>query len=829
MRHYTRILILLVIFPINAFAQEEQWYDDKPISEIRFEGLKTVSENELLGLIRPYIGSTYTDSLSWEIQSKLYALDYFNIIIPDLRPGTSIPEGVALIFQVEEKPQVEDVLFLGNIKVRRGVLTDAVLVKPGDLLNPGSLTLDEQKIADHYLEKGFIDVKVAASYSVDEATNTANVLFSIVEGNQTKISDIQFLGNNEHVSDKTLRSLMKTKPQSLFNKGLYVEPKLQEDIKAIEQYYKDQGLIDVKILDVDKKIVIDEEEKLGKITITIAIQEGDVWTYNGMNFDGNSIYQDAELKELVLQQPGVIFNSSRFQTDIQRVENLYYENGYIFNTFAYEEIRNSGQHRISYDVTITERDRAYIENIIIRGNDKTRSYIIRRELPLEEGEVFSRTKILEGVANLFNLQYFNIVEPQPYQGNEDGLMDLVIDVEEGKTADIGFGLSFSGGPDFPISGQLHWSDKNFLGRGQILGVTASGSPNVQSLSLSFTEPRLLGLRWSGGTEFRWIRSVNRRINVDLDGNGLPDPYITWNEYDAVGRVVPSDHQMEYNSHSLSTAFNTGYTWVTRLGRFGASTGLRLSWELVKYDSTVHRPHSSDIRGNLNTWKYNDSISLRASWDTRDFQINPTKGFILSESVTFAGILPASRREHIKSITRFNFNQLLFSVPVNDEGGTFQSTLFFNTAFQALLDKPWTGITADRQRDGFFIGGMFIARGWEPSSGYRFLWDNTLQFIFPIVPNILAFDIFLDAVGSWVAKEGKYRSSNALLKMHINDWRFSLGGGLRFANPQFPIGIYLVKKFRWDIDGKIDWNPEPYLTEFRNWGMDLVIAFKLDIY
>jgi len=66
-------------------------------------------------------------------------------------------------------------------------------------------------------------------------------------------------------------------------------------------------------------------------------------------------------------------------------------------------------------------------------------------------------------------------------------------------------------------------------------------------------------------------------------------------------------------------------------------------------------------------------------------------------------------------------------------------------------------------------------------------------------------------------------------MHINDWRFSLGGGLRFANPQFPIGIYLVKKFRWDIDGNINWNPEPHLTEFRNLNMDLVIAFKLDIY
>jgi len=824
-----RILILLVILPINAFAQEEQWYEGKPISDIQFEGLGTVSENELLGLIRPYLGRTYTDSLSWEIQSKLYALDYFNIILPDLRPGISNPEGVALIFQVKEKPQVEDVLFTGNTKVRYGVLADEVLVKSGDLLNPGSLSLDEQKIVDYYLEKGFIDAEAVASYIVDELTNTASVLFAIVEGKQTKVSDIQFVGNDEHVSDKTLKSLMKTKPQSFFGKGLYVETKLQEDIKAIEQYYKDQGLINAKILNVDKEIVIDEEQNLAKLAITIVIQEGDVWTYGGMNFDGNSIYQVSELEELVLQQPGEVFNSSRFQMDIQRIEDLYYENGYIFNNFAYEEIRDSEQHIISYDVKITERDLAYIENIIIRGNDKTKSYIIRRELPLEEGEVFSKSKIIDGVTNLLNLQFFSAVEPQPYPGDEDGLMDLVIEVEEGKTSDIGLGLTFSGGPDFPISGQVSWSDKNFLGRGQIIGATATASPSVQSVSLGFTEPRILGLRWSGGAEFRWGHSVNRRINMDLDGNGFPDPYLTWNEYDAVGRIVPRDHQMQYDSHFLSTTFSTGYTWITRLGRFGASTGLRLAWEFVKYDPTVYRPHSKNIRENLETWKYDDSISLRVSWDTRDLQFNPTKGFILSESVTFAGILPASRRDYIKSITRFNFNQLLFKVPVNDEGGYFQSIFYFNTAFQALLSKPWINEIVDRQRDGFYIDGMFVARGWEPNSGYRYLWDNTLQLIFPIAPNILDFDIFLDAVGSWVAKDGRFKSSNALLKMNIHDWRFSLGGGFRFANPQFPIGIYLVKKFRWNIDGDIDWNPEPRLAEFKKWGMDLVIAFKLDIY
>ena len=833
MRHIKIVLLLALLIPISVYSQvnqeDDQWYVDKPIADIRFEGLSSVSKNELLGLIRPYLGKKYTDTLSWDIQSKLYALDYFDIIIPKILPGDSASDSVILVFQVQEKPLISDVLFSGNTKVRRGELSDTVLVKSGDLLNPGSLKIDEQAIVDYYLEKGFIDATAKAEYVVDEKTNQATVTFNIEEGNQTKISDIRFVGNDKHVSDNTLKNLMKTKAQSLFSKGLFVETKLQEDLKAIERYYGDHGFIDAKILDVKKEIVFDQDENLNKMVITIVIHEGEAWTYAGMTFKGNKIYSEKELEALVLQQPGKTFSSTKFQQDYQRVSDLYFENGYIFNTFTYEEQRVEERREISYVVEITERDRAHIENIIIRGNDKTKSYVIRREIPLEEGEVFSKEKIIEGTRNLYNLQFFDAIDPQPYPGSADGLMDLIIDVTEGKTSDIGFGLSFSGGPDFPISGQLSWNDRNFLGRGQVLGAEVNVSPDVQKVVLRFTEPRILGLRWSGGVDVSWSHDINRRIDQDWDGNGLPDPYNTWEEYDAAGRIVPEDYQMEYKSHYVSTGVNTGYSWVTRLGRLGLSTGLRFTWEYVDYDPSVYRPQSLDLRENLETWKYDDNISLRTSWDTRDLQFDPTKGIVLSENLTYAGLLPASRRDYIKSISRFNYNLLMFNVPVNDKGGAFKSTLYFNSAFSGLFDKPWTDTTADPQRDGFYIDGMFVARGWDPSSGYRYLWDNTLQFKFPIVPNILAFDIFLDGVGAWVATTGEFNSSNALLNMNINDWRFSLGAGFRFANPQFPIGIYLVKKFRWDLNGKINWNPEPETTELKKWGMDLVIAFNMNIY
>ena len=833
MQRIVTALLLISLLSAVAAAQDDQWYLNKPIADIRFEGLSSISENELLGLMRPYIAKPYTDVLSWEIQGKLYALDYFDIIIPDLIPVNENLEQVILVLHVEEKPEITDVLFTGNNKIRRGELLDTVLVKSGDLLNPGSLRIDEQAIVDFYLEKGFIEATAVSRYEVNDQTNKAVVYFDVVEGMQTKISEIRFVGNDIHVSDSTLRSLMQTKTQSLFNKGLFVETKLQEDIKAIEQYYGDQGFIDAEVEDIAKDIVFDKEENLNKMVITIVIKEGDSWTFGGLTFVGNSIYTKEDLDALVSQKSGETFSRTKFQMDYQRITDQYFENGYIFNTFTYEEKRDPEKRTVSYLVSITERDRAHIENIIIRGNDKTKSYVIRREIPLEEGEVFSKTKIYKGMMNLYNLQYFDAVEPNPYPGSENGLMNLVVDVSEGKTSDIGFGLSFSGGTDFPISGQISWNDRNFLGRGQTLGAEITASPDVQQVTLSFTEPRLFGKRWSGGIDFTWSRRDNATANQDKDGNGIPDPFTTWAEYDAADGDVPDDSLMEYTSNYLSSGINTGYSWITRYGRFGFSTGLRVTWQYVNYDADIYTPYNKTIRSNLDTWKYSDSISLSTSWDTRDLQYDPTKGFRLGETLTYTGILRNySSKNFIKSVTKGSYNLMLFDIPLKEEEKTFRCVMSVSSAFNALFNKPnWTQDDDYLETDGFYIDGMFVARGWPSAESdyYKYLWDNTLQFKFPLFPNILSFDVFLDAVGAWTANRG---DTHSLLDMHANDWMFSLGAGLRFANQQFPIGIYLVKRFQWTADGTFTWfpdDPDEEYYEFNKSGIDIVIAFDMDIY
>lgn len=813
--HALNILIFLLLSQ-TVFAQQndEEWYLGKTIVDVRFTGLDTVSSTELSGLVREYISSDFSDSLFYEIQSKLYALDYFELIIPSALKGDDAGNTVVLEFEVQERPVISGIQFEGNNRIRKGELLDAILLKKGDMVNQTSINLDETAILDLYLEKGFLDASVSGRDDKASDDNSSTIVYTIEEGTQTKINEIVFIGNDKYVSDSTLKRLISTKTQSLFNKGVFQENKLEEDKRAIEQYYHDRGYVNAEVYNVENDIVKDEEKNINFLKISIFIKEDEQYTYKGISFEGNKIYSVEELLAIVIQQEGKVFNESKFLADYQRISDLYYENGYIFNTINREENRDDQKREISYKITIVERERAHIENIIIQGNEKTKDEVIYREIPLEVGDVFNKTKILQGLNNLYNTQYFSVVEPQTFEGSAQGLMDLVINVEEGKTSDIVFALGISGGEGFPFSGQIKWSDRNFLGNGQTLGVETSFSPYTQEVALRFTEPRLFGFRWSGGGSLTYNHTKNEKINRDNNIDGKVDNFKGASDDD----IVHSDYQMSYESHTISAGLSTGYTWITPIGRLGVGTGIGAGIEYITYDDTVYRPYSASIRENLNTWKYNDQWWGKVFWDLRDIVFDPSSGFILSERLTYVGLLPASSSDYIKSVSRFDAYFTVFDVPVS-ESFNFKSVFKFHTAFSALAKKS-NQADVDVQKYGFSANGMFISRGWTPVYDGKFLWDNSVELRFPLIKNALSFDLFLDMVGLW-------ETDTELTNMSFDDFQFSIGGGLRLANPSFPFSVYLVKKFKSD-NGQINWQPDGVST-FKESGLDFVISFGIDIY
>jgi outer membrane protein insertion porin family len=571
-------------------------------------------------------------------------------------------------------------------------------------------------------------------------------------------------------------------------------------------YYGQRGYVDAEIEKVDRAVERDEKEGKNYLNITIYIKEGEQWTYGGMEFDGNQIFSSETLSQEVRQTPGSILNRTKLEADTQRVADLYFENGYIFNLIDRTETRDEKKKEIRYTIHIVERDRAHIENILVKGNDKTKDYVILRELPFEEGDIFNKKKVVQGLLNLYNLQYFTSVQPETPPGSAEGLMDLVINVEEGSTANINFGITFSGG-DYPISGLLRWQETNFLGRGMTVGANAELSTLRQFVSLNYEEPWLLGLRWLGGVSASFEHAIVPNVaqdilfpvyNGDEEDLAAPDPYENWDEWQAAidaGETIPEQYTMDYELWKLSLGINTGYRHLTPLGWLGVRSGLSTSWERISYDDTLYRPFDPVIRDGHEAWKNVNKLGITGYWDNRDYFLNPSKGWYAAQGVTFALGFPLGTRQYIRTDSTLEGFLTLVDVPVT-ENWDFKLVLGAHSALSLILPQFGQDEALAITNDLLYVDGWNIARGWDLERDKYALWDNRLELRMPISEQLLWWVFFFDAVAP-------YDAVADLKGMNIDDFLFSFGGGLRFSIPQFPIRLYLAKRFK-TVDGAVQW-------------------------
>ena len=832
-------LWVLWITPILG-AQEEGWYIGKPIREFVFTGLTSVSVDELRPIIRPYVGQKFSYDLFWEIQEKLYAVDYFESIEVNAKPGAEEDadeaekkwESVVLEFVVVERPTISKIEIIGNRRIGQSEILDHALLKKGDMVSTIEVKSDEKAIEDLYLEKGFDGAQITGRIERDEKSNSAHIIFEIIEGKQTTIESILFSGNI-FASDSTLQRIMQTKIQSFFSPGIFQENTLAEDLKSIQEYYGENGYLDVRVVKVDREIEKKEDVDRNFLILTLFIEEGDQYTYGGMQFVGNQVFSTEKLDTLVRQTPGRTLNTKKLTSDFQRIVDLYSENGYIFNQIDLGEQRDEENLNIVYTVKIVERDRAHIESIIFEGNEKTQNFVLERQLPFEVGDIFNRTKIIQGYQNLYNLQYFSTINLNFAQGSALGLMDVIISFEETNTADIRFGVMFSG-DEFPVSGLINWSEKNFLGLGQTFGVSLEASPVKQTVSFNFLEPWILGIPWSGGISFSFDHSLVQNILQDIlppifqddsIGNAVPDPYDghyvfssetefdnqTYSAGDAVPRIpkenevtqynlltdynfdrasgetIASQYMMRYDSYDISAGMNTGYRHQTFVGWFGIYSGFTSKFRFLNYDSTQYRPFEENIRDNQGKWSIINKLNFNVYWDNRDILLNPQNGFYLGQGIVFTGGILGGQRHYIRSDSKAEGFLRLFSIPLFDN---WDLKLIFaaHSAISFILPQFGESAAVTDNTDLLYIDGMSVARGWNPINYGRVLWDNRSELRMPIAEQLLWWVLFFDGASLWT-------EISELGTMSIDEFFFSVGTGIRFTIPQFPIRLYISQGFQ----------------------------------
>jgi len=513
----TIVLVLVVTF--SGFAQQsgdqqsDDWYQGKPIRSIVFEGLVHVKLSELEGITESYIGKAFSDDVYWDVLGRLYALEYFETITPTAIRADTAGSAVTIRFTVVERPTVSRINFVGNSGLRRNELLDTVSIKVNDVATQVKLRLDEQALITKYQEKGYPDIKVRSE--IQPAGNSAVVVvFTVTEGEKIAIEAFNFEGNSVF-SSRTLQKQLSLKTKGIVADGAFQESKLIADKQTLVKYYHDRGYIDADVIDDVREIRKDDKGN-NLMTITFKIYEGRAYTFGGVTFDGNSIFPTSQLAALINSKVGTTVSESKIQADLMRVSDLYYENGYIFNHIEPVPVQDKEAGTISYNIVIVERGRAHIENILVKGNKKTKDSVILREIPLEPGDVFSKTKVMDGLRNLYNLQYFSAVNPETPPGSTDALMDLVINVEEQPTTDVQFGFTFSGSSDpntFPVSLMAKWNDRNFRGTGNQVGAEVNASPDTQTLTTTYTQRWMFGLPFSGSFDFT-VQHLSRKAAMN---------------------------------------------------------------------------------------------------------------------------------------------------------------------------------------------------------------------------------------------------------------------------------------------------------------------------
>ena len=259
------------LFSSNLTAQEaesEDWYLQKQITQINFEGLSSIKKSELSGLTSSYIGKT-VESCIYELMDRLYALEVFEDISPMATHDKS--DGAVITFVVKEKPVVVSINFKGNRQVRNAPLREAIRTKVNEIFVETKAIADERAIRNVYLEKGFTDVRV--SYKTERTEEGVVITYNIKEGRTSVITSIDFSGNTVFKT-KTLKKQLKLKEVSLVNKGAFQESVLENDRQAILKYYTDHGYIDAQIIDVTREVVPNEEKARDEMHIVFYMQEG---------------------------------------------------------------------------------------------------------------------------------------------------------------------------------------------------------------------------------------------------------------------------------------------------------------------------------------------------------------------------------------------------------------------------------------------------------------------------------------------------------------------------------------------------------------------------
>jgi outer membrane protein insertion porin family len=399
---------------------------------------------------------------------------------------------------------------------------------------------------------------VEVDSAIFESMGSQPLVFRIAEGKKVRVRRVVFRGAEKLRPDE-LRKQMSTKTDNWYRSGTFKSQEFELDLEKIAQKYRDEGYLDARVVSHDLTFLEDEPNHL---EILIEVEEGERYSAGSVSFRGNDVFDAERLEPLVVLREGEVFREKQLVESRNNLQTLYWDGGYIYSVISPQ--RNVRPDRtVDVEFQIREGEQARVRQVRIEGNDKTREAVIRRELRVLPGDLFSNTELRNSQADLFRLGFFNNVIPDFEQTPTPDEIDLVFEVEEKQTGQFTMGVGFS--QQTRASGFFNIGENNLFGRGQSLQFAWQFGSRRSYLNLSFTEPWFLGTPTLVGVDLydRFSNAIQDFYDTRVRGFGV-----------RVGRPIPG---ARYTRASLRYAYNQ--TTLRNFDPFYVETLDRLEREL----------------------------------------------------------------------------------------------------------------------------------------------------------------------------------------------------------------------------------------------------------
>lgn len=681
-----------------AFAQS---LEGLTVTSVEVIGNERVASIAVLDQMKTKPGAPLSRGTLAEDIERIYATGYFE----DVRVEAEETEGgLALKVYVRERPAIESLEIRGNRAIAERTIRAKMHSVEGEIYSPAVLAEDVEAVRAMYEERGYFMAAVRTEVTELPEARAVRVKLLIDEGPFAKVKRLWILGN-EHLTDKQIRKVMKTRTSWLWRK-VFRKEEFEADLERIVELYRDNGYLDARVV----RHAVELAPNKKHLYVTIEIEEGRQYRVGSITLEGNTILSDEALARELYMRSGEPYSPAGQERNLDALYNAYARLGRIRTAVACDPLVDPQAGTVSLVYRITEGDEYRLGRIDISGNTTTRDKVIRREFGLEPGDVFDLERVRRGVERLNYLQYFEWVRTSIE--TRDHQADLGVEVEETKTGQFLFGVGYSSLEKvvgfFQIE-QRNFDWRNwprFVGGGQDLSLLVAVGGKSSDFEISFTEP--------------WFRDTPNSLGFDLY-------HRTWDysKYDEkrVGGRIRFRHPMS------------------------EFTKLALSYRLEEVTiSDLEEDVSRRIAEEEGTFQ-TSSITVGLVRDTTDSAIMPTMGTTSEISLELAGGLLGGDRDFYKIGAKGAWYREI----MDDWVFSLSGSVDYAQEYGDSDDVPIF--------ERFFAGGTYTVRGYpfrdigpkdeegDPIGGkFRFL--STAEVTFPISGEVLRGAIFTDAGNVW---------------------------------------------------------------------------------